>query len=317
MVRREFTPLIDIEAEPLLESYKEVRLKYCEIADKVYLNKRWARYNPDILTRLLKESLILQKFTEIKDVTIELSENPLEDTEAMVYVSAIKQGVEVHQEFPLTYKIIREESPMVSKERSGQYYQGIFQLIEGTENARKKAQELIQQAHSKGVFMNKFVETEKQCDYYLSDNHYLQQLAKKMQRLFGGTLNTTSTLHTFDHMTSRELHRVTVTLFCFKFERNALIQKGDDVYLVEAVQKDAKLRNIRTQEKIALDAKEVREHTVLKKQIAPICQRQPHITALHPETFQETEVIVLDGSKIPAAENIKVYVVKNALYYTS
>jgi NMD protein affecting ribosome stability and mRNA decay len=323
MAKREFTPLIDVQSVALLESHKDVRVKYCEISDKVYLNKRWVKYNPEIVRRLIKDSLVFAKFTEITDVQIELIDSPLEqksttpDLQSLVTLSAKKEGIDIHQEYEIPFRVIREESPMVSKEKSGQYYQGVFQLIEGTPQARAKAEELIEAAHKKGIFMNKKVETPHQCDYFLSNNNFLLQLAKKMQRLFGGTLNHTSTLHTFDHQTSKELHRGTVTLFCFKFGRNQLIEHTGEVYLVEAVQKDAKLRNIITNELTSLDAKQVRPYRVLNSQKVQICQTQPDITAIHPVTFQEEKVISLGDEPIPEKKkNIEVYIIGERLYYT-
>ena len=89
-----------------------------------------------------------------------------------------------------------------------QYFEGILQL-------RNPSQEAI------NFVINQFKNNSKEwiakeeklktgIDYYISSNHFLLALGKRLKKSFKGELKISRRLHSKDRMTSRQLYRVTV-----------------------------------------------------------------------------------------------------------
>lgn len=109
------------------------------------------------------------------------------------------------------------------KEHISDYFEGILQIRNGSKElldwiydkikADKKAKVAKAKKVTNGV------------DLYITDQHYLQNLGKKIKEHQAGILKVSTRLHTKDKVTSKELHRVTVLFKAIPFK------KGDVVML--------------------------------------------------------------------------------------
>lgn len=97
---------------------------------------------------------------------------------------------------------------MTSKEKHAEYFEGILQL----RNVSQKVYDWVYDTiESEGKAHIAKEEIMKQgYDLYLSDQHYLQALGKRMKLKFPGEVITSMRLHSRDRMTHKALYRVTV-----------------------------------------------------------------------------------------------------------
>ncbi len=89
-----------------------------------------------------------------------------------------------------------------------QYFEAILQL----RPERPDVIEFILQAiaANKKVWISKTVGHKTGIDIYLSSNIFAKYIGQKLKKRFKGTLKYSSTVHTTDKMTSKQLYRVTV-----------------------------------------------------------------------------------------------------------
>jgi len=94
------------------------------------------------------------------------------------------------------------------KNKHPQYFEGILQLrgcsdeiINWTINtiAKDKRSRIAKNSKVRGGI-----------DLYLTDQHYLQRLGKKLKETFGGIVKKSSKLHTLNKVTGRDVHRVNI-----------------------------------------------------------------------------------------------------------
>ncbi len=89
-----------------------------------------------------------------------------------------------------------------------QYFEAILQL----RPARQDVIDFILHAieANKKVWISKTVDHKTGIDLYLSSNIFAKYIGQKLKKRFKGTLHYSSTVHTTDKMTSKQLFRVTV-----------------------------------------------------------------------------------------------------------
>ncbi|MBW2981116.1 hypothetical protein KY360_06900 [Candidatus Woesearchaeota archaeon] len=104
---------------------------------------------------------------------------------------------------------------------TNQYFEGILQL----RNPNGIVIDFInkQVANKGGVFISKRVKVINGLDLYFSSQKFLQNLGRKLQKVFGGELKISKKLFTKKRMTSRLVYRINV-LF-----RLPTVKKGDTV----------------------------------------------------------------------------------------
>src|SRR5690606_13651790 len=102
---RKFTPLIE-EETALLDSAKELTIKYCKISKTFRYNKIWTPFKEELLIKLIKEQLTFAKFSHITEIQVDLSEEPLVQTTAIITTTGTLDGKAYTQEFDYEYKVL-------------------------------------------------------------------------------------------------------------------------------------------------------------------------------------------------------------------
>lgn len=125
-------------------------------------------------------------------------------------------------------------------------------------------------------------------DIYIQDKRVGRRVAKQTQQEFGGEMNVSSTLHTRDHQTSKELYRDTVLIRLPDFQQGDFIRIDGEVYEVTGIGKQVSLRDIRSDKRSVRDYPEQFEH--VEPEQTRVVQNKPHVEVLHPETYQAVEL---------------------------
>ena len=84
------------------------------------------------------------------------------------------------------------------------------------------------------VHIAKEIKTREGIDYFLSSQHFLQNLGKKLQKQFGGTLKVSAKLHTRDSQKSKDLHRVTVYYAPPRFSINDKVNVRGEIITIKS-----------------------------------------------------------------------------------
>ncbi len=133
------------------------------------------------------------------------------------------------------------------------YFEGILQIRGGSK-------ELLQWVHNKIVSDGRArVAKEKKVkngvDLYLSDQHYLQNLGRKIKEKFIGILKVSKRLHTMNKMTSRHVYRITVLFKVLPFKRGDIITVHGEQVEIMTIGHRAQIKNVKGGQKkeVSLD----------------------------------------------------------------
>lgn len=97
---------------------------------------------------------------------------------------------------------------MKTNEKHAEYFEGILQLRNVTQAVYDWVYDTIEKEGKCRIAKEEILK--EGYDLYLSDQHYLQALGKRMKTKFPGEVITSMRLHSRDRMTHKALYRVTV-----------------------------------------------------------------------------------------------------------
>ncbi|MBS3110258.1 hypothetical protein J4227_07050 [Candidatus Woesearchaeota archaeon] len=171
--------------------------------------------------------------------------------------------------------------------RSSQYYEGILQL-------RNPNDEIIgfilQEMEAKGdVYITKKIRAKNGIDVYVSSQHFLQNLGKKLKQKFGGKLKVSTRIHTRNRQRSKDVYRITVYYEAPLAGKNDVVLVENKVVKINVVGKTIIGINLGTGAKVTLNAKGL-EMVKLEKHKTKVTTVRPRVEVLHPETYQSVGV---------------------------
>ncbi len=118
----------------------------------------------------------------------------------------------------------------VHAKRRPDYYQGILQLREVTEEMTKFLYNQLKKRPD--VSIAKTVKFSNGMDFYASSNQFIISVGKKLKESFGGELKTSSKLHTRNKQ-GKELYRVNVFFKPLKHRKGDIVCiRGDDIRIL-------------------------------------------------------------------------------------
>ena len=170
---------------------------------------------------------------------------------------------------------------------NAQYFEGILQLRKPNQEVERYIRNTIKKQDN--VFIAKEEKVRNGIDFYISSQHFLQNLGKKLQNNFGGTLKVSKKAHTRDRLRSRDLYRVNVLFVPTEFKKNDIVAIDEKMIKVYEIRKQLKGINIKTWKNVSIDYKD-RKYEILEKYITEVIKVYPNIEVLHPETFQNVNV---------------------------
>src|SRR3989344_1521028 len=112
------------------------------------------------------------------------------------------------------------------KEQIKDYFEGVLQLRHSSKEVVDWVHKRIKEDDKARIAKEK--KTVNGIDIYLSDQHYLQNLGRKIRQRFFGILKVSKRLHTVHKMTSRHLYRVTVLFRELPWKRGDVIRVHGD-----------------------------------------------------------------------------------------
>jgi len=134
-----------------------------------------------------------------------------------------------------------------------EYFEGILQIRGGTEELLTWIRKQIKKDQRSTVTKEKRLKTG--VDMYLSDQHYLQSLGKKIKAHFPGILTVSQKLHTLHRVTSKALYRVTVLFRPLSVKKGDIVTvRGEKVEILR-IAKRAQVKEVDSGKKKEIDLK--------------------------------------------------------------
>jgi NMD protein affecting ribosome stability and mRNA decay len=200
--------------------------------------------------------------------------------------------------------IALQQCDVCQRMKSG-YFEGILQLRNSSEEVELFIEREIASHKDKGIFISKRVPYRDGIDLYLSDQHFLQSLGKKLYEAFGGVKKVNARIHTHDNATSKDLYRMTVLVEFPHFKSGDVIKMGESLIWVQEVKKDIIGVDIKLHKKLKFAFKDPNIQ-ILPKYKTHITKLYPHLEVINPLDYQS---IMVKNSISHAHPNQEVQVV--------
>ncbi|MFH1439573.1 MAG: NMD3-related protein [Candidatus Woesearchaeota archaeon] len=230
------------------------------------------------------------------------------------------------------------------------YFEGRIQLRNDKNNQFEKATEFIrsrvnsEKGSAKYVYITKEDKVKNGIDFYITSQKFIQPIGKQLLSKFGGELKVTSSLHTMDSQTSKELYRVDVLLRLTDFNVGDILSIGDKsnkkFLLVKEIKgkevngidlktnKKANENYTRKEHEVIAAAKDYKEAVVLSeyhgnqknKSVRQKIIRQKVIKILHPDTYQPVNIENTEDVKIKKekdGDKIDIVIIGRKVYAVS
>ncbi len=140
-------------------------------------------------------------------------------------------------------------------EKPASYFEGVLQLRNVSDEVADWAHDEIIRAGRARIAKAK--EVKGGIDVYLSSQHYMQALGKKLQQRFGGILKITSRIHTRSRITSRDVYRMTVLFRQLPFRTGDTINYHGEKWKVLSTGNQVQLQNISSGKKTRAPVKKL------------------------------------------------------------
>ena len=138
------------------------------------------------------------------------------------------------------------------------YFEGVLQLRGCTDEVLDWAHdEIIRAGRAK---IAKAKEVPGGVDIYLSSQHYMQSLGRKLQQRFGGIVKVTGRLYTTSHVTSRDIYRMAVLFKQMPFKTGDVVKLHGEEWKVLSVGNQIRMQNIKSGEKLRMLADKLAKH---------------------------------------------------------
>ena len=172
---------------------------------------------------------------------------------------------------------------------------------------------------AKTVFISKEVKIKTGIDFYITSQKFIQPLGQQLQKKFGGELKITSTLHTRDHQTSKDLYRVDVLLRLTEFNAGDILKINNKLVLVKEISgkrvvgvdltqnnKNAAENYTNKEYEVVAAAEDYKEVNVVSRVERKVKgKKETYIEVLNPEDYQPVKVENPAGVRIKDDKNIK------------
>jgi nonsense-mediated mRNA decay protein 3 len=309
--------------------FKKFTLVVCSICNNYgYGKKFWPALNKDnklikTIRKAILENTKFEKKPDIFEVNVDF-DNPKnidagEKIKKRKPSTKIKINVELYVATNLPFSnsstnknglkyIVKEEQfdiplkltfTICDKCTKGQtnYFEGRIQLRNKNNTSYPKAVGFVRNEINKAktVFITKEAEIKTGVDFFVTSQKFIQPLGKQLQKKFGGELKVTSSLHTRDTQSSKDLYRVDVLLRLTEFNIGDVIEINNKLLLVRSISGKKVIGvDLKTENKNATENYTNKEYEVIAttkdyKEVS-VVKRKPELQVIDPEDYQSIKI---------------------------
>ena len=137
------------------------------------------------------------------------------------------------------------------KPHTSDYFEGVLQIRNADQDLLYWIYDKIKADQKAAVTKAKKVTNG--VDLYVTDQHYLQNLGKKIKEHHAGILKISKRLHTVDKETSRHLYRITVLFKAISFKRGDIATVHGEKVQILYIDKKAQVKDLKSGAKRFVD----------------------------------------------------------------
>ncbi|MFA6089099.1 MAG: NMD3-related protein [Candidatus Woesearchaeota archaeon] len=231
------------KSNDILDGFKPTNIQVCKVCKKIKI-ANWAnRRDDNVVEKAVADNIKPKRGVIIKNVEVKYKFGTdetikRENVKAKVKVTAEIDKHRVTFEYDMPISLSRTRCPLCEKINVG-YFEGILQLRPITHTSFDDAVYFIRKDMDEqkkyGIAITEEVDQKEGLDFYFSKKIYLQTIAKKVVKKFGGEIDVNSRLITFNHQTSKDVTRLTVLIRLPKYGKNDIISTDDKLLLVDKI----------------------------------------------------------------------------------
>jgi NMD protein affecting ribosome stability and mRNA decay len=169
---------------------------------------------------------------------------------------------------------------MAFKISKNNYFEGILQLRNTNDEMHAFVQNQLDRA---GQTIAQVKKHKDGYDLYISSQHFIQNLGKKLKINFGGKLEVSTRLHSQSRITSRLVYRITALYIAPNHRKGDVILAGKKIILITGIDKMIHGIDLLEGKKTTVDDKEIE---ILEKIKTTIGKIYPQVEIIDPDTYQ-------------------------------
>lgn len=279
-------------------SYKPINIKLCP-SMKYFFKGKWSKFSDlRVLTEKLLKTSIPGKFKLLEG---------LDSAQDLLLKPGLKKSINAAIEYqgeeyvvPISVEITY--SPGVGKQGTS-YFEGILQIRNFSPEIKKYFHSYAEKNELK---INKIVEKNDSADYYFVSKSKIVPAAHKLVRNFGGYIDTSPQLFSKNKLTSRDIYRVTTTVYTPDFVVGDVVELEGTFFLVRNTSKLIAAVNLSNGVKSSFhyNSKTAPIIKKIQKMKTTVSIVHPRLEVIHPVSFQSVaatnplDVAVSSGGKV-------------------
>lgn len=214
---------------------------------------------------------------------------------------------------PLNINVTRSS---YAKKIGGQYYEGILQIRNATSDVKKWIHGFLETCFQKGIIINEIKENGNSVDLFFGNKKDIPKVARKMQRVFGAHIEANASVHTRDHQTQKDVHRVNALVEVPPFKEKDVIEYENKLLYVTRLGKQIKTRKLPTYKPFVFTYSKDKNIPLVEKNRTVVSTLYPNVEVLDPETYQSKTatnprgISLTEGQKVTVVKKKRLHIIK-------
>ncbi len=169
-----------------------------------------------------------------------------------------------------------------------QYFEGVLQLRNPHDEVINYVRNEVMRNKDRGAFITKEVMHKKGMDFYISKQHFIQNLAKGIQKKFGGKVNVNPELFSRDKQKSRDLYRMNILVELPLFKKGDIVKIDKSIINIKKMGKTITGEDLVTRKSASFDYPQ-KKAELLEKKTGIVSKNYPHLEIIDPESYQSVK----------------------------
>jgi len=296
--------------EPLVTIVKDIQVKICVECKKYFLRNKWIKYDSlsSAITAVAKDKIKTNKKSKLKiKPLIDIKPGPgvkkSFELEIIASDGVQKEIYVVPADIEFTY------CPKCSKHEN--YYEGTLQLRNSHEEVIRYIRNEVKNNKEKGVFIAKEAPLKNGVDFYISKQHFIQTIAKRVHKKFGGKTTINPKLFTRDQQRSRDIYRMNVLIELPVFTKGDVVKVAEKIINIKKMGKTITGEDIITRKSFSFSPSQAKVEKLETKE-GSVSKTYPDIEIIEPDSYQSVKVE--NKKDVKTNKKVKFVDVKGKIY---
>ena len=271
--------------------FKDITIILCTSCSSYLHRNKWTKFKKldEAMSRTAKDAIKAKvAFPKMdEDAALNILENK----------AGIKKDITIEvkhkgQIFDIPAKLEVTLCTKCSK-KGTKYFESVFQLRNSTPEILDFIRAEIKKQHVKGIFVNKEIRldkySDKDIDFFLTDQTYAKTLAEKVRKNFGGIIKKNAQLFSIDWETSKNKYRLNLLLEMPRYAKGDVLKTENGLFKIISIGEKVHVENLKTRSKTSLHLNNA--YDILKSVIFQVIKKYPEYEVLDPNTYYQARLM--------------------------